>query len=171
MKLHKFVKDPKEMASTLQVLKKFYPQLKNQFNSQIGSPKTYPFIGLVDFANFCEEWDILGDDLTRQQVDQAFIATNFEEVDLDNNDDKKACRYEFLEMIVRLAKVKFVDTGKVDTINDATYQLLSEFIIPNTTDVMPWQEFREDELWCLDVDDLFKANSSSIDQLYKWCKT
>ena len=52
------------MANTLIILKKFFPQLKDQFNSCLANPKVYPFIGLVDFGNLCGSWDILGDGLT-----------------------------------------------------------------------------------------------------------
>lgn len=44
-------------------------------------------------------------------IDRAFIATNFEEVDLEDNPDKSLCRYEFYEIIVRIAVEKYVESG------------------------------------------------------------
>lgn len=44
-------------------------------------------------------------------MDRAFVAVNYEEVDLDNNDDNSLCRYELLEIIVRLAKIKYMEKG------------------------------------------------------------
>ena len=32
---------------------------------------------------------------------------------------------------------------------------------------MPWQEFREQKLWSLEIDDLYKANLAAIGKLYK----
>ena len=36
---------------------------------------------------------------------------------------------------------------------------------------MPNQEFRENRLWVLEVDDLFKANKTAIDELFAFAKT
>ena len=44
-------------------------------------------------------------------------------------------------------------------------------MIPNTCEKMPNQEFRENRLWCLEVDDLLKANLESIDEIFMFAKT
>lgn len=66
--------------------------------------------------------------------------------------------------------MKFFDHKVVPTVAESVEKLLTEFIIPNNTIKMPWQEFRDNELWCLEVDDLFKANKEGINLLIKWCK-
>ena len=75
-----------------------------------------------------------------------------------------------LELIVRLGKTMFFETKKVETVAEATQKILHEYILPRTLEKMPWQEWREEELWTLECDDLFKANKNSIDGLIKWCK-
>lgn len=45
------------------------------------------------------------------------MAVNFEEVgggaaDLEDNPDKELCRYEFFEILVRMAKHKFIESKK-----------------------------------------------------------
>lgn len=57
-------------------------------------------------------------------MDRAFVATNYEEVDLENNDDNSLCRYELLEIIVRLAKMKYVDKGVLSTYAESTTKIL-----------------------------------------------
>lgn len=42
-----------------------------------------------------------------QDIDRIFIATNFEEVEQENNEDRSLCRYEFYEIIVRMAREKY----------------------------------------------------------------
>ena len=47
--------------------------------------------------------------------------------------------------------------------------------MPNTTEKMPWQEFRDNELalWTLELDELFgffKANKSGMDQFIQISK-
>ena len=74
--------------------------------------------------------------LTAQDVDRLFIATNFEEEDLEDNDNKALCRYEFYEIIVRLAKLKFVEKGFTKTVSEATEKLIVNYIIPNFNERM-----------------------------------
>ena len=76
-------------------------------------------------------WEIIGSDLTLQDMDRAFVATNYEEVDLDNNDDNSLCRYELMEIIVRLAKMKFMDKGDYESFAEATQKMIIDYIIPN----------------------------------------
>ena len=94
------------------------------------------------------------------------MAVNYEEVDLEENDDNSLCRYEFLEIIVRMAKIKYKDKGVCETVAEATQKLIEEYIIPNSKEHMPWQGFRKNRLWNLDCDDLFKANISSLNELF-----
>lgn len=42
-------------------------------------------------------------------VDTYFKATNFEKFDMTENDDNALNRYEFMEILVRLARGKFID--------------------------------------------------------------
>ena len=109
--------------------------------------------------------------MTSQDIDRTFIAVNFEEVELEANDDKSLCRYEFLEITARLAKIKYFDKGTSPSIPDSTNRLITEHIIPNTCEVMPWQGFRDKLLWVLEIDDLFKANREGIRALYQLGKT
>jgi hypothetical protein len=84
----------------------------------------------------CHNWKIVGHDLTSQDIDRTFIATNFEEVDLEENDDKALCRYEYIEIIARLAKIKYYDRGKTKTVAAATEKLITEYLFPNSKNVM-----------------------------------
>lgn len=86
--------------------------MKDQFTFLIANPKTYSVVGWLEFACCCENsWKIIDKNLTSQDIDRTFIAVNFEEVDLKNNDEKSLCRYKFMEIIVRLAKIKYFDKG------------------------------------------------------------
>ena len=68
---------------------------------------------MIDFTNLCNSWKIVSKrDLSIKDIDILFFAVNFEEVgggaaDLEDNPDKELCRYEFFEIIVRMAKLKF----------------------------------------------------------------
>ena len=88
----------------------------------------FPNIGQLDFSNWCSECGILDKKVTSATVDNAFVATNFEEEDLDDNPNRELCRYEFLEILVRLADKKYKETKKVKTYAEALEKLLHECI-------------------------------------------
>ena len=55
-------------------------------------------------------------------------------------------RYEFFEALVRISNMKYKETGEVETFAEAFQMLIDECIIPNY-DWVPWQEWRDLELW------------------------
>ena len=71
------------------------------------------------------------------------MAVNFEEVDMDSNDDNSLCRFEFFEILLRLAKGKFMDFGEMTSLYDSTKRLLKEHILPLKSTLAPWQSFRD----------------------------
>ena len=86
----------------------------------------------------CSSWKVLDKNLTSADVDRIFIATNFEEEDLEDNDDHALCRFEYIEIMARIAKTKFYDTGICATVWESCQKLLTEFVIPNTIEMMEW---------------------------------
>ena len=36
---------------------------------------------------------------------------------------------------------------------------------------MEWQQFRDRELWCLEINDLITLNKKNVDRLYQWCSS
>ena len=152
------------------MIKKYIVPLKSQFLRLI-SCFSYPVINWLEFVKECTNWELMGPDLTSTDIDRIFIATNFEEEDLEQNDDNSLVRFEFLEILVRIAKCKYYDKKKTRSITEALERLITTLIIPNSQEPMEWQAFRDDSLWCLEVDDLFKANESTIRRLYgQYCK-
>lgn len=121
--------------------------------------------------NACYTWNIFDANLTTQDIDRLFIATNYEETDLENNDDNSLCRYEFSEIAARIGREKYFNKGLTDTIAEGTRRFIEESMLPNTCEKMPNQEFRENRLWVLEVDDLLKANKTAIDELFTFAKT
>jgi len=166
-KIYKFIKDPEELEQTFAVLRKHFQQIKNQFLVQIATIKAYPTAAWLDFVDSCHHWKIIDKNLSSQDIDRVFIATNFEEEDLEENDDSSLCRYEYMEIITRMAKVKYQESGLAKTVHESCERLLAQFIVPNTIEHMEWQEFRDQQLWTLEVDDLLKANLPAIDALFK----
>lgn len=70
-------------------------------------------------------------------IDRLFIATNVELEQISENPDKALCRYEFFEILVRVANAKYKESGIVATHSDALKKLLHENILPNAKS-HPW---------------------------------
>lgn len=62
-------------------------------------------------------------------LQRLFIAANFEEVQgQDDNPDKALIRFEFIELLIRIAKEKYQKTGEFPDIGDAFEHLLEKHI-------------------------------------------
>ncbi len=66
-----------------------------------------------------------------QDIDRIFIATNFEEEEQKGNDDRSLCRFEFFEIIVRIARQKYCDNLGVPSMKTAVEELLKEILSKN----------------------------------------
>ena len=62
--------------------------------------------------------------MKKSDVDRVFIATNVELEDQEENDDRRLCRFEFYEIIVRIARIKFYENGDCHNVADAVTQLI-----------------------------------------------
>jgi hypothetical protein len=99
-------------------------------------------------------------------VDLIFMATNFEEVELEDNPDKALCRYEFYEIIVRIAIEKYIKSRICTTLTGAVGKLLWENIFKYSDFVIPGQKWREEELWTCMNNDLYHANMETFKVLF-----
>lgn len=99
-------------------------------------------------------------------IDRIFIATNVEMVELADNPDRDLCRYEFYEIIVRIADEKYKKSHICDNLPDAVEMLITENILRNSNFVIPWHRWRVIDLWSLKVDDLYKANLDTLKLIY-----
>jgi hypothetical protein len=105
----------------------------------IAKPKTYPSVDWLDFVATCSEWKIVDKNLTSTDIDIIFIATNYEEDDLEENDDSALCRFEYFEIITRMAKTKYQEKGLCSSVSESCEKLIKEFLIPNSIEHMKWQ--------------------------------
>jgi hypothetical protein len=85
----------------------------------------FPNISWIDFSNFCDKCKIFDKNVIIATIDRIFIATNVElEKTTTDNPDKALCRYEFFEILVRIAQAKFKDPGICPTYYDSLKKLL-----------------------------------------------
>ena len=91
------------------VIKRYFKELKEVFICAVSHEGTAdfrrnPFFKFLEKAGVTDKRVI-----TTGIVDTYFKASNFEENDQENNDDNALNRFEFIEMLVRIAKYKYVD--------------------------------------------------------------
>lgn len=85
---------------------------------------------------------------------------------MDTNPQDALQRFEFVEVIVRLAQDKFYSPKLAPTMADAVSRILAENFFLHG-DYTEWQAFREKELWTLEINDIFEANLELLKKLYK----
>ena len=95
-------------------------------------------------------------------IDRLFIAVNVEIFDMVDNADRALCRFEFYEIIVRIAQAKFVDNGHFKSIAKATEHLIQNYILRFKYEKMEGQEWRDRELWTIEIDAFYDVNMKSI---------
>ena len=111
---------------------KYFQVLKNIFTDLISKEvDDYPNVGFLSFGDFANKCKFLDGHCRQSDIDRLFIAVNFEEVHTDENPDKLLIRYEFLELIVRVANEKFVKPKKIRKVPDAIEKLITDNILPN----------------------------------------
>eukprot|EP00349_Pseudokeronopsis_sp_Brazil_P006027 CAMPEP_0202967230 /NCGR_PEP_ID=MMETSP1396-20130829/12024_1 /ASSEMBLY_ACC=CAM_ASM_000872 /TAXON_ID= /ORGANISM="Pseudokeronopsis sp., Strain Brazil" /LENGTH=291 /DNA_ID=CAMNT_0049692037 /DNA_START=293 /DNA_END=1165 /DNA_ORIENTATION=+ len=165
-KVPRFIKDPSEQDKVWDILVQNFKKLKDLFLT-LSCRSIYPCISWMDFSNYCDQCRIPDKNVPLATVDRLFIATNVELEAMDDNPDKALCRFEFLEILVRIANSKYKEPGLAANYSDALQKLLSTNIFP-AVQPAPWQEWREQELWTIDVNDLLEANLEGLKKVFSY---
>jgi hypothetical protein len=109
-----------------------YERLVNIWLFEIGRGEL-PQIGWNDFTAFANRTGIKdGVHIDTATFDRTFILTNVNTHGLTNSSERNLQRYEFLEMLVRLAVIKYKDGLKlVKTSHEALELLLKNEVYPH----------------------------------------
>jgi len=91
----------------------------------------YPIVSWNDFTIFCNRCKIPDKACNLSTIDRIYIATNVNQNVAGAQGDRDLVRYEFLEILVRLANTKYKDTGISPNSTEALRKLLDENIFPN----------------------------------------
>eukprot|EP00347_Sterkiella_histriomuscorum_P002614 403367462 len=165
-KCHRFIKEENDKIACEKIIRQNAVLLKKIFMTEVCN-SGFPNISWIDFSNYCEKCKIFDKNILLSTIDRIFIATNVELEKNDDNPDKALQRYEFYEILVRIAQSKFKDPGICPTYAEGLNKLLNEHIFPYSKPD-PWQEFRDEELWTMDVNDVMEANLEGIKKVYSF---
>ena len=131
-KVERFVKDEADVQACKDIAKKYFHQIKEVFQELIAKSDEYPSVTEPDFVEFCTKNNILDEFLTFVNLQIAFVATNVElGEDQEGNDDRNLCRFELFEILIRMGRYKFLDSGKVTTYAEAFRLMCIQFILPH----------------------------------------
>ena len=101
--------DEKELNRVRKILWKYYPKIKELFTFESGM-SSYPTISWNDFTAFWNHCQLVDKNLNLSSLDMIFIATNVSLHEYSTNAERDLRRYEFLEILVRLAIAKYGST-------------------------------------------------------------
>lgn len=86
---------------------------------------------------------------------------------MEENDDNALCRFEFLEILIRLAKGKFMDFSKVTgNLSYAVSKLINTHVLKMEGNLVPWHRFRRDYMWDIDVNNMMEINLVTLRKLF-----
>lgn len=158
-KIPRVIKKPEELAEVADLLKLYYKEIKDIFEFCAAS-SNYPSIGWLDFSDFCVQCQVHDKKhLNTAAIDRIFIAVNVELVEMDDNPDRDLCRYEFFEILVRMALCKYQDMPMKPV--DMLKKLLDEHIFKYATPSVA-SNFRRERIYTLPVNDLLEANQTQL---------
>ena len=70
-------------------------------------------------------------------------------------------RNRFIELLVRIARAKYLEMNKEATIGASFSRLMRDVILKEHV-WEPREQFRKEKLWTLDVDDVLKVNQAGL---------
>lgn len=164
-KVNRLIKDKNEYVAVLTVVQEHYEFLKNT-HIEVASTSEFPHIYAADFTVFMQRANLIDRTFTQADIDRVFAATNEELVDQANNDDEGLSRYEFIEVLIRLAYEKYYRKGERKTQAEA-FRLLVERNLRIASREWVWGRFRITHLYTTSVTDLLASNLDIIATIYQ----
>lgn len=166
-KVANFCKDPDEAEKVKRVISKHFPALKKVFHYLIGKSQ-YPGIGWQDYSGWAIAVKVPDEKCVQSKIDMAFTAANVQIQKIEGNDNNESslCRFQFLEVVVRLGKAKYLDSGVEKTYAAAVEKLILDQIIGQDV-TEEWQGFRDKELWNMTIHDMLEPNIPGLRKVYE----
>lgn len=160
------IKDHRVRDKVVDYLVQEFQYLKLVF-LQAACASNYPYLSWVDILPLAEEIKLLEDGTIKQNNLEVITQSCLHQRSATKDERKSGLiRPEFLELVVRLAKLKFFDTRVADNMADACKMLVENHFRRHFREPQ-WQTFRDRELWTLDVNDVFAVNLHSLQRLWQ----
>ncbi|GBG27539.1 NACHT, LRR and PYD domains-containing protein 3 [Hondaea fermentalgiana] len=176
-KFQRVVKDKDERNNMLSALQENYSILRVVYQlfcaNHTGLSVTS--VSWHSFFEFCQMCLIVDDKLDQKDLENMFVAVNVNDASRDQgvdmtgrklNPDRDLCRYEFVEIVGRIAIKKFFQRGLVDSPADAVRRLVETHFLPYL-DIEAPQVFRERFMFNQPVDLIFQHFLPVMQRLFR----
>ena len=122
-KVARFIKQAKDITQLEEVVVNNYELIKTTFVVYAADCE-FPGLSEIQFNQMAKEFGFVGGDLTWTALHRLFVAASFEEHQDGPQTSKRTrawslLRFEFIELIVRVAQTKYLKTGKCKTAAEA----------------------------------------------------
>jgi NLR family CARD domain-containing protein 3 len=130
-KIPRFIKDPNEQKAIEEVVTENFHLLKSE-HLYLASCSIFPGTSLNQFTSYSKRARFQDKNINQSALDTMFIAVNFDIGDDDGGDNPEGAliRYEFIELLVRLARDKFFKPGTSETVAEGLQMLINRHIKP-----------------------------------------
>lgn len=167
-KVLKFLRNDQTVYNDVnEMMLNHYPRLIciHQFYAGISN---YPVIGMNDFTSWAQKCNFIDGKLVNlATIDRILITTNVNTHNHFNSAERDLNRYEFLEIIIRIAFALYKENNKeVETMEEAVHILLRDNIFPNS-EQMDGDNFRKYHLYNVKVNETLKKNEPPLKKLYE----
>ena len=114
----------------------------------------------------CYRSKILDRNFSTATLDRLFIATNVTRNPYKNQNNRELHRYEFFELLIRIAQAKYRDMKITLNLPDAVEMIISKDILPNNQQ-LNGMKFRTEQLYHPRVHEIFHKNESVLKKLFE----
>jgi hypothetical protein len=133
------------------------------------------FTDLLDDCNIPDKASVT---CNRAALDRIFIATNREDDDQDDatadvNDDSSLMRFEFIEIFIRIAIAKYIESGQINDVPTAVRKLMAEHFAPNKGEgscnalIEDASKFRKAHVYQEDTDNVLREHIGFLRKVFK----
>ena len=169
-KIPKVVKNGQDLKQVKDYLKENYAYFRETYKyySAVAPAGLIFCIGSNTFSDIISSCGgiVDNDTLKLSDLDLEFVATNAGGVKSKFDPDRALCRYEFMEIFVRIAITKFFKNKIVETIPEAVQKIFEEHM-KTFFSQFNCHKWRRENLWNEPCDVAFKRHLNTVERIYK----
>ncbi|CAD8122767.1 unnamed protein product [Paramecium sonneborni] len=171
-KINRIVRDPNELLEVKELLREYYPSIfasyKFYASTLIGS--SIPCISSNAFFDFIGQTTVMNDKFRPGDIDLNFISTsNIKDIQYPNVYEKALIRYQFMEVLVRIALDKYTRTGICKSMKLSVLKLFEDDLVRlRLQEVDRAQDWRDIRFWNEQCDLLIKDRLPMLKLLFKF---
>lgn len=152
-KLEKFIKVEEEQEKIRNIIKQHMGSLK-AIHNYYASASNYPYCNESTYNEFLRKLNI-----TNENLFKGIEFKSAQNKSVPGAQDNHLMRFQFLEIIVRISVQVNRDRPTPVSESESLQYFIETELLPNCADILDeWQGFRDQKLWTLDVNEMFKLN-------------